>query len=304
MRRAPAPETRPRRWLGSPAAARASVAAVVLLALLYRLFKAWHFNRRHPNGPERLVYGDEPSYNQVALDLLQGLGFPSPARLPLYPSWVALLHWISGEKYDVVPYAQAFLGALTVLLTYLLGRRLAGHAPALLAALLAAGSYVLVRQSQHMLSEVMFTPAVLLVALALDAACRRPSVRRFALAGVAVGMANLVRPTLLFFPPFVALALVGLGRDRRALRHAGVYVLAAWLTTAPWTLHNYVRHGAFIPLATSNATLWLGSPEYYHLVRDEGYTYHRIWDEIIYPDDPAVPYPVTVEGERYWNERA
>ncbi|MDQ3556704.1 MAG: hypothetical protein M3409_07985, partial [Gemmatimonadota bacterium] len=60
----------------------------------------------------------------------------------------------------------------------------------------------------------------------------------------------------------------------------------------------------FLPLSTSNATLWLGSPEYYNLVRVQGYTYYRVWDEVIYPDDRSVPYPITVEGERYWTARA
>jgi 4-amino-4-deoxy-L-arabinose transferase-like glycosyltransferase len=277
---------------------------LVLLALIVRLRAAYKFNAYHPNGPERLIFGDEPSYNQAALNLLDGLGFVSPGRTPLYPSWVALLHWLSGENYNVIPYAQAFVGAATVLLTYLLARRMIGHASALLAALLATFSFVLIRQSLHLLTEVLFTPALLMVVLTLWNAMHAPSARRFAWAAVWVGIANFIRPTLLFFPFFVALLLVVLWRSRASLGHASVYVLVALLVIAPWTAHNYVRHDAFLPLATSNATLWLGSPEYYRLTRDEGYTYFRIWDEVIYPDDPNVPYPITIEGERYWSDRA
>jgi len=278
--------------------------AVVLLGLAVRLYLGWKFNLRQPNSAARLVHGDEPSYNSVALDLLHGVGFTGADRVPLYPLWVAALHAVSGENYNLIPLAQAFLGAGTVLLTYLLGRRIFGHWPALGAALLAAVSYTLRRQSPYVLSEVLFTPALLIVAVTLWDAMERPSVRRFAWAGLWVGVADLVRPTLLFFPLFVAAAAVAFWGGRRGSRYAVAYALVAALVVAPWTLRNYLRFHTFLPLATSNAALWLGSPEYYHLVRDQGYTYTRIWDEVIYPDDPSVPYPTSVEGDRYWSQRA
>lgn len=283
-------------WLG--------VGAVLAFSLLVRLRAARIFNGNHPNSPARLTYADEPSYYQTALDLLQGAGFPSPERLPLYPSWIALVHGVSGGNFDVVPYAQAVIGTATVFLTYLLGRMMLGHRTGLIAAALASVSFVLIRQSNHVMAEVMFTPALLLVCILLLRAIRRPGTARFAWAGVSVGVANLIRPTLLFFPIFVAVLLLIGWRNRSAVRFGAVYVLTALLVTAPWTLHNYLRHGVLLPLATSNATLWLGSPEYYHLVRDQGFTYYRIWDEIIYPDDGSAPFPATIEGEAYWNERA
>ena len=293
-----------RRLATDPRVARASVWAVVLLALRERLHAALIFNSWQPNSPARLIHGDEPSYNGEALKLLHGLVYDSADRVPLYPLWVAALHALSGENYDVIPIVQAFVGAGTVLLTYLFGRRIFGHWPALLAALLAAGSYVLTRQSLYVLTEVLFTPALLLVAIALWDAMERPSVARFAWAALWVGVADLVRPTLLFFPLWVAGALVLLWGVRRGGRYGATYALVVALVIAPWAVRNYVRFDTFLPLSTSNATLWLGSPEYYHLVRDQGYTYERVWDEVIYPDDPSVPYPTSIEGDRYWSERA
>jgi hypothetical protein len=292
------------RLLGDPRVVLASVWAVVLLALAVRLYLAWKFNLRQPNSVARLVHGDEPSYNGIALELLHGLGFTGADRVPLYPLWVATLHALSGENYNVIPFAQAFLGTGTVLLTYLLGRRIFGHWPALAAALFAAVSHTLTWQTPYVLSEVLFTPAVLVVAITLWDAMERPSVGRFAWAGLWVGVADLVRPTLLFFPLFVAAAALALWGVRRGTRYAATYALVVALVIAPWTVRNYLRFHTFLPLATSNAALWLGSPEYYHLVRDQGYTYRRIWVEVIYPDDRSVPYPTNVEGDRYWSQRA
>ncbi len=284
---------------------RWQVATVLLFALFLRLRSAWFWNAAHPNTRERLRYGDEPAYDAVARGLLDGAGFPSPDRLPLYPAWVAFWHWVSGFDYNILIYAQGLLGTLAVLLAYLLARRLAGHWAGLLAAAAMAVSAVMITHTLHVAPEFMFTIAVLGVALALVRAWRAPSPGAFAAAGALVGVANLIRPTLLFFPIFVAVALVLVWRgSRSAWKFAAMYAVAAYIVTAPWTLHNYMRHGVFLPLSTSNATLWLGSPEYHRLIHDQGYTYFRVWDEVIYPEDPAVPFPTTIEGERYWSERA
>lgn len=197
------------------------------------------------------------------------------------------------------------LGAGGVLLTYVLGLRLAGRTPALLAAAMVAVSPILVQQLLYLIPAGVFTVAIAALTLALVRAWQEPSTGRFILAGALVGVANLIRPTFLFLPLFVAVAIVLVWRSRRAAwRHAAAYVLAAYLVTTPWTIRNWIRYDTFLPLSTSNATLWIGSPEYHRLVHEQGYTYNRIWDEIIYPGDPSVPYPTTVEGERYWSDRA
>jgi len=73
---------------------------------------------------------------------------------------------------------------------------------------------------------------------------------------------------------------------------------------APWMVRNWYRYHAVLPLATSNAILWQGSPEYYHLVRDSGYAYLDVWEKVIYSRHDAAPDPGDVAGERYWRARA
>ncbi len=55
----------------------------------------------------------------------------------------------------------------------------------------------------------------------------------------------------------------------------GPILAATLLIVSPWLVRNRIRYDAWFPLATSNAFLWQGSPEYYHLLRDQGYTYRR-----------------------------
>src|SRR5439155_26936224 len=91
---------------------------------------------------------------------------------------------------------------------------------------------------------------------------------------------------------------------RRALRHALPYALGAALVVTPWIARNYVRYHAVFPLALSNALLWQGSPEYYHLVRDRGYSYMQVWTDVLYAPASSVPDPSSLDGERYLTARA
>lgn len=300
----PTPEDGRVRGTGRGARELIVPALLVALGLLVRLAAAVAWNADHPNSIARLRYGDEPSYDLHAREILAGNWFESPDRLPLYPLWLAFWHAVTGQNYDAALYAQCGLGAAVVLVTYLLARRVADETSAIIAAGAAAVSPVLVQQGLHFIPEGMFTLVLALAALTLLGAIQQPSAKRFLIAGLCVGIANLIRPTLLFLPIFVAAAVLILARGSRpALRHAGAYVLAAYLVTTPWTIRNYVVYDAFLPLSTSNATLWIGSPEYHRLIHDRGYTYTRVWDEVIYPGDPSVPYPTSIAGEAYWSER-
>jgi hypothetical protein len=162
----------------------------------------------------------------------------------------------------------------------------------------------LIHQSLHLLSEVLYTPAILLVTLALWWATRQPTFGRFIVLGVLIGVSNLIRPSLLLFP-FVLLPLLAVPLGwRRGLPLGVVMLVASLLVVTPWVVHNYFKYDAIFALQTSNAILWQGSPEYYRLIHDEGYTYMRIWTEVLYGPGWELRDPNSVAGDRYWTERA
>jgi 4-amino-4-deoxy-L-arabinose transferase-like glycosyltransferase len=277
--------------------------AIVLLGLGLRICAAREVNRAQPDTRARLS-ADEPGYDNLARGLLNGEGLTWPGRVPLYPAWLAGLHTVTGYSYGKAIYIQAFVGALAVWLTFVLGRDRFGAAAGLLAALGTAVHAPLIRESTRFLSEILFTPAVILVAIALCRALDAPSLRRFAWAGVWVGLANLIRPTLVGFPLFAALLIVTMDRSRPALRNAAGLVAASALVVTPWVARNYVKYDAVYPLATSNAILWQGSPEYFHLLRDQHYTYLEVWNQVIYGPAGEGHDPGSIAGDRYWTRRA
>ena len=273
------------------------------LGLALRLALVHITNESRPNSPARLG-GDELGYDGLARDVLAGHGFTWPGRVPLYPLWLAALHTLFGPSYVVITWAQALVSATVVPLAVALGRRAAGPLAGLVAGSLAAVSFVLVRQPSSLLSEVLFTPLVLVVALALWRALDRPSGGTVALAGAAVGVANLVRPTLVLFPVVVLALLVYRLGWRRGSALGAVCIAATLLVQSPWMVHNARLGRPVWTLATSNAILWQGSPEYYHLTHDRGFGYLRVWREVLYAPGDDAPDPGTVEGEDYWRARA
>jgi hypothetical protein len=276
---------------------------IVCLGLFVRLHAGWERNQSRPDTPARLS-ADEPGYDDLARGLLAGQGLTWPGRVPLYPVWVAGLHYATGYSYARGIYVQCLVGALAVWLTFVLGRDLIAPAVGMLAALGAAVDVILVHQSVRYLSEILFTPLVLAVAIAFGRALSQPTAARFAWTGVWIGMANLVRPTLLAFPLMAVLAVAYVLGVRRAGRPAAALLIASTLIVTPWMVRNYLKYHAIYPLATSNAILWQGSPEYYHLLRHEGYTYLDVWNKVIYGPGNEGNDPGSIEGDRYWTRRA
>lgn len=275
---------------------------VVLTGLALRLALAWETNQRLPDTPARLI-GDEPGFDWVAYGLLQGVVFEWPARTPVYPLFLAACYLLFGHSFAAVLYVQALVGAAVIPLTYLLARRFVTPAASLVAALLVALHPLLIHQTKHLYSEILYTPLLLVATLGLLWALRSPRIRRFAAAGALLAVYNLCRPTGAFFPALLPFLLPRAWPFRRRALLVLVYAGAMAALIAPWTYHNYRTHGVFLPLSTSGAALWQASPEYYHLI-EQGRTINDIWPEYLDPRNNGGHDPWTIEGNRYFNERA
>jgi len=281
------------------------VALIVIVAVGFglRIGTAVVWNHDRPDSPARLI-GDEPGFDSMARQLLDGHGFTWPGRVPLYPVWLAAVYGISGGSVHAVPYFQSLLGVATILLTFYLGKWIFGPRVGLLASFWASASYVLVQQPLHLLSEALYTPVLLLVMLSLANAFSEPTRSRFFATGALIGVCNLIRPALLFSPLFLAVLLPFVQERKKIAKFWLGLCAVSFLVVFPWILHNHLKYRAIIPLQTSNAILWQGSPEYYHLVHDRGYTYLRIWNEILYGPGWQQHDPTSIAGDRYWTGRA
>lgn len=222
------------------------LALVVIAGLLLRAVYALWF------APPTAGIMDAFYFKELGRLVADGHGFSSPHELifrgretptaehpPLY-SLVLALEWKLGISSDAAQRATgALLGAATIALVGLVGRRVGGERVGLVAAGLAAAYPLLVSTDGALLSETLYLP---LVALALLAAYRlrdRPSAVAALALGAAIGAAVLTRGEALLLLPLLAAPAAWGGGEGRVKRLAAC-CLAAAVVVAPWVARNWV----------------------------------------------------------------
>lgn len=211
---------------------------------------------------------DQVSYDALARSLLAGQGYSfnanwypfTPANTPtafwsfLYPLYLAGIYAITGYHPLAARLIQAVsAGALACLLIYLIGRRVADEVTGLIGAGLAAVYGYFVYYNAALMTEPFFI-VMILCSLYLSLQLKeRSTLSRWLGLGLSLGVATLLRQTVLLFIPFLLLWLLW---ERRAdgirLLYLAVPVVVIILMIAPWTLRNYRVFGHFL-LLNSNA---------------------------------------------------
>ncbi|MEW5735485.1 MAG: glycosyltransferase family 39 protein [Thermodesulfobacteriota bacterium] len=254
----PAPPTAPRRG----GRLRALLIAAVLLAgALLRLVSATETRVHEP------LAGDATQYFLYAYNLknfaifskdpgdppFSGRGIrPDAARSPGYPLFLSA--FVQGPPDRSlerrVALAQALLGILTLGAAFLLFRLLLPRGWDLAALTFTALSPHLVVMESYILSETLFTLLLVLSGLGLMLLARRPSLPAAALSGALLALGCLVRPSLSFFPLFLAAYLLFRYRNKKAAVRALVLLAAFLLVLAPWSIRNHTL--AKSPLGNEN----------------------------------------------------
>jgi 4-amino-4-deoxy-L-arabinose transferase-like glycosyltransferase len=129
-------------------------------------------------------------------------------RVPVYSVFITGVYAALGERSMAkLLYLQAFVGVLTVLLTYVIARRFTGPIPALAAAGIVTVNDLLIDQTRYIYAEIVYAPLLLVALLALLWVLQAPRVWRFALAGASMALVTLCRPTSALFPLLLPLLL-------------------------------------------------------------------------------------------------
>lgn len=249
------------------ASARFFPAGLVVIAITALLVRVAFVVIVDPQVPR---VGDASAYHLLANNLADGEGYirpfdfllldrvrPTAEYPPLFPAVLSVVSFLGVESVDAQRLAMTVVGAGTVVVVALLGRRVGGSTVGLLAAAIAAVYPMLFLSDGVLMAE---TPYVLLVTLALLLAYRAlddPGPARFALLGVVIGLSALTRTeglllALLLVVPLAA-GLRSLGRRRRVVLGA-VALGATVLTVLPWTVRNAVRLDAFVPVSNNVGT--------------------------------------------------
>jgi 4-amino-4-deoxy-L-arabinose transferase-like glycosyltransferase len=195
-------------------------------------------------------------FDGMARSVAAGHGLVSPTppngleggwamRQPLYPLFLAATY-LFGHHWLVVVACEALFGVAVAACAFWLGRRWFGAGAGLVAATLAAiYPYYVVHDTALQDTSMVDAGAAIALCLLLKARAS-PSIWMWLAAGLAAGLAVLIRGTLLPFgaAALVWLALAGEGQTRRRLARAGVAAVALALVLGAWMARNEVVIGA------------------------------------------------------------
>lgn len=239
-----------------------SLAALVFAAVVLRIIWATLI----PISPE----SDAAAYDAFARTLSKHavFGFVPEQPLAFWPPGTSLLYaaayWLLGTGAVAVVATNIILSAALLLVTARVCARLYGPQIAVLAVVILTLWPTLVMYTTISASEI---PYLLFTMLAVDAWTlpKRSVLVRAGLAGAAIGIATLVRPSAILLPGLLAVCQLALGRRTRAelLEQAKAVVVAtvmALVLIAPWTIRNYQLLGSFVLVSTNGGvTLWMGN---------------------------------------------
>jgi 4-amino-4-deoxy-L-arabinose transferase-like glycosyltransferase len=233
--------------------------AILALALGVRLAAgAWWQNRLPPH--LQFAFPDSEGYWRLAQAIAEGKPYRYGAgdgqifRTPGYPLLLAPLFLVFGPNPPVsaARILSALLGTAAVAGVMGIARLLFDNRVALLAGLATALDPGTISLGVFVLSEAPFCPLMVANLGGWMLAWRSPDRRRMfahaAWAGVAAGLATLMRPSWLLFLPFASVVGLAVISDRRKHIAISAAMLAALcVTMSPWWMRSYSITGRFIP---------------------------------------------------------
>ncbi len=256
-----------------------------VVLLLGAVFRALYLSERQ-NDAYFLSPGLDGAYHSYWAECIFRGDTPPPAgdtdpelsqrpyfRPPGYPFFLALVSF-GGRSGPIVPRAaQMALGLASMVLLYFLGKRIFGASVGLIAAAMAALSWVLVYFEGELLEPPLLVALTLLLLNALAGWRERRRVSGALVSGILLGLCVLTRPNLLLFGAAVPFWMWWCARRsglpaRAAAAPVAAFLLSSVLAIAPATLRNYIVSREFV-LVSANAgiNLHFGNNEY-----SDGYT--------------------------------
>jgi 4-amino-4-deoxy-L-arabinose transferase-like glycosyltransferase len=230
---------------------------------------------------------DAYDYDRHAISIAAGDGYPESGyaqdggptalRPPAYPYVLGGVYALTGDSLTAGRLLNAALGALAVLLLYLIVEAIWGPRVALLAGAVAAVFPPLVLLSRDLLSESLFIVFELAAVFCVLRFRRSGGALRWAIAaGALCGLAALTREVglLLVLPVALGTWLSHRRGSARRLLAPAVVAVSACLAISPWTLRNAAEFGRFIPVASSTGFSLAGT---YNRVSLEDTAHHAAW---------------------------
>lgn len=267
------PSTPPSEWTRT---SRIGLCVVAVAALAVRIQNV-AINKTHAK-----LYGDAFDYFMQGKNLAAGNGYvqtlgtfrmnsdlpsgtlvPTAAHPPGFTTFLALLQRLGLTTPLQQRYALCVVGALTVVVIFLIVRRLLGDRPAIIAGLIGAGYPNLWINSGLLMSETLFVAGFALGLYGSYAFYQEHRRRFLIIASIGFTIAMSTRPEQVLCFPLILVPLVLARRSlpwRSRLGHLGIAAIFPLLVLVPWTIYNATRFSEPVLFTTgSGQTLLQGN---------------------------------------------
>lgn len=224
---------------------------ISLIALIIRLIFLWQASNQ-------LLFAiplmDMEYHHQWARALLSGAGFVDGPffRAPLYPYFLGLVYYLFGSGFWPTALIQAFLGALSGGLVYLIGQKAFNRRTGIIAGLIFAfyGTLVFYTGLKLIPTLAIFLTLGSFYTMMLWFDQRK--LHLILIAGLLMGMSAIARPTVLLFVFAFALWMVWRSYCKREslIKPAVLFLIGVILPILPVTAHNWSKSGELIPIGT------------------------------------------------------
>ena len=196
-----------------------------------RDYFAYAYNLRHHQVYSKDFQGLPPRSQRPEADALRPPGYPVFLSLFMGPT-------PNQRTFFWIGFVQVLISTVTVGISYFIYKRFLPRGWAEAAAILVALSPHLITMNIFLLTETLFCFALCAAAWVFDRVTLHPSAWGWIALGASLGLANLIRPSLLFFMPAIALYFLFHLKSRGGIK-ASVLVLAGFMiAVAPWHVRN------------------------------------------------------------------
>ncbi|MCX7712018.1 MAG: glycosyltransferase family 39 protein [Clostridia bacterium] len=277
-------------------AKKSSLALIMILtvALVLRLALIFKY------GNLLTLDSDDLNYIKSAVYLLrsglltyQSYHEPTVYIMPGYPAFLALIFKIFGSESDgiqAIRIIQAIISTATILIVYLMAKRLFNSPAAILSAAFLAIYPPNMTTAGFLMTETIFTFLLCLLIYSSILCVSEPSVKKFVFLGAFLAVVTLFRPTIAMYPALLFIYLLISHRMKvgMLIKQGAVMILSFCIIMSPWWIRNYIEYATFIPLSASSGNPMLQGTYIHYRQTPDNITYYKLGKDAFETDQNEV----------------
>lgn len=221
---------------------------VLIIAILFRMYIWFDFLEK----PEMFFMPDTKSYLFLGINLMDNFSFPSFSRTPIYPFFLGIINVFFPNNAAVAALFQVVISIVTLILLYVIVKRLFCHNISILFALFLALDFQSSLTANFLLSETLFTFILSFLIFRVLSIYIRIKKELFTISvlsqlGILLSILSMCRPIaiLLCVPISLWMFLTSNIKNSRNISLVIYFCLISLMFPLLWSARNYIHTNEF-----------------------------------------------------------